>query len=70
MFNAAWSWLFFGLHNPVLGLVDILLLWGALLATTVGFWYTQRLAGALMAPYLLWVTFAASLNLAIWLLNA
>ncbi len=70
VFNAAWSWLFFGLHRPGLGLVDILLLWAVLLVTTVGFWYVHRLAGALMTPYLLWVTFASSLNLAIWLLNA
>jgi benzodiazapine receptor len=41
-----------------------------ILATTVVFWPISRLAGGLMVPYLLWVTFAAALNFAIWRLNA
>jgi tryptophan-rich sensory protein len=70
VFNGGWSWLFFGLHSPILGLVDILLLWITLLATTVAFWRRHRAAGALLMPYLLWVTFAAALNIAVWRLNA
>jgi translocator protein len=69
VFNAAWSWLFFGLHSPGLGFVDILLLWIAIAATTIAFWQRSRLAGLLFVPYLAWVSFAAVLNLGIWRLN-
>ncbi len=69
VFNALWSPLFFGLHNPVLGFVDIVLLWTALVFTVLAFWKVSRVAGGLLVPYLLWVTFAASLNLALWRLN-
>ncbi len=68
-FNAAWSWLFFYLRNPLAGLVDIALLWLALLATMVSFFRRRRLAGLLLVPYLLWVSFAAALNAAIYWLN-
>ena len=70
IFNAAWSWLFFGLHNPGAAFVDIILLWLAIVATTVLFWRRSTSAGMLFLPYLLWVTFAAALNCAIWRLNA
>jgi translocator protein len=68
-FNALWSPLFFGLRNPGLAFVDITLLWLALLATLVAFWKVRPLAGALLIPYLLWVTFATVLNFSIWQLN-
>ena len=68
--NVAWSWLFFGLRNPALGFIDILLLWVAIAATIVAFWRQSVLAGLLFVPYLSWVTFAACLNYSIWLLNA
>jgi translocator protein len=68
-FNAAWSWLFFGLHSPVLGFADILVLWTAIVATTIVFWRRSVAAGILFVPYLAWVTFAAVLNLAVWRLN-
>jgi benzodiazapine receptor len=70
IFNALWSPLFFGLKNPALAFVDIVLLWLALLATLVVFWRTSRLAGALLVPYLAWVSFAAALNYALWQLNS
>lgn len=70
LLNAAWSGLFFGLRNPGLALIEIVLLWGAILATTVAFARISPLAAGLMTPYLLWVTFAAVLNGAIWRLNA
>jgi tryptophan-rich sensory protein len=69
VFNALWSPLFFGLRNPVLGLVDIAMLWLALLFTTVAFWKVHPLAGALLAPYVAWVTFAGVLNFTLWRLN-
>jgi benzodiazapine receptor len=68
--NVAWSWLFFGLRSPGLGLIDILLLWIAIAATLASFWRRTTAAGLLLAPYLAWVTFAAVLNFAIWRLNA
>jgi benzodiazapine receptor len=66
----AWSWLFFGLRNPGLGFVDIILLWIAIAATLVAFWRRSALAGLLFVPYLAWVTLAAVLNYSIWQLNA
>lgn len=67
--NGAWSWLFFGLHRPGLALAEIVVLWLAILATTVLFWRRRPLAGALLVPYLIWVAFAAALNFALWRLN-
>lgn len=68
--NVAWSGLFFGLRRPDLALLEIVALWLAILATLVAFARVRPLAGWLMAPYLLWVTFAAALNFALWRLNA
>ena len=67
--NAAWSFLFFGARSPLAGLLDILLLWGAIVVTLALFRRVDRLAAWLLAPYLLWVTFAAALNFSIWRLN-
>lgn len=68
--NFAWSFLFFGLRSPLLGLIDIVALWLAILATMAAFAPISRLAFWLMVPYWLWVTYAASLNLGILILNA
>lgn len=68
-FNAAWTPLFFGLHRPDLAFVDIVLLW-LVLAVTVRLFLKHTVAAALLLiPYLLWVSFAAALNFAIWRLN-
>lgn len=67
--NLAWSGLFFALRSPGWALVEIGVLWLAILATTVLFFRHSTWAGALMAPYLAWVTFAAVLNAAIVRLN-
>lgn len=67
--NAAWSVLFFGLQNPGAALVDIVLLWLAIVFTAVLFWPINAWAAALMIPYLLWVGFAAALNFQIWRMN-
>ena len=67
--NAAWSPLFFGLHCPGIAFVDIVLLWLALAATVWLFLRRSAVAGLLLVPYLLWVSFAAALNFAIWRLN-
>jgi len=67
--NAAWSWLFFGLHRPAIAFADILAMWVAILATLVAFWAVRPLAGWLLVPYLAWVSFASALNGAVWRLN-
>ena len=68
-FNAAWSWLFFAWHLGVLSLANILVLWILIVATLVSFWRVRPLAGALLIPYLLWVSFASALNYSLWQLN-
>jgi translocator protein len=67
--NALWSWLFFGWHLGALAFVDILLLWPLIAVTMLLFARIDRVAGLLLIPYLLWVTFAAVLNYAVWQLN-
>ena len=67
--NAAWSWLFFGLHRIGIALLEILVLLTLIAATTMAFWRRERLAGGLMIPYLAWVAFASVLNAALWVLN-
>jgi tryptophan-rich sensory protein len=68
--NAAWSWLFFGLHSPGAAFVDVVLLWVAIVASMLAFLLRSSIAGLLFVPYLAWVSFAAVLNFAIWRLNA
>jgi tryptophan-rich sensory protein len=68
--NALWSPLFFGLQSPGWAFVDISLLWLALVGTVVVFWQVRPSAGLLLLPYLVWVSFASALNLAIWRLNS
>ena len=67
--NPLWSILFFGLRSPLTGLVDIVLLWLAILATIVLFFRVSVPAGVLLLPYIAWVTFAALLNAAVYCLN-
>jgi benzodiazapine receptor len=67
--NSLWSWLFFTWLLGALAFADIVFLWGLIAATIVSFWRVRPLAGALLIPYLLWVTFAAALNFSVWQLN-
>lgn len=67
--NALWSWLFFAWHRGALAFVDIALLWVLIVATAIAFWRIRLLAGALLLPYLAWVSFASALNYAVWHLN-
>jgi benzodiazapine receptor len=67
--NAAWSWLFFGLHRPDLAFLDIAAMWALIVACVVAFRGVDVVAAWLFVPYLLWVTFASALNLRIWMLN-
>lgn len=67
--NFLWSWLFFYLENPLLGMLDIVMLWLAIIATIIAFKRHSPVAAVLLIPYLLWVTYAARLNFLIWLNN-
>ncbi|MCO6147183.1 TspO/MBR family protein [Flavobacterium sp. NRK1] len=67
--NALWSFIFFGLHNPMLALIEIILLWLMIYETFVLFNKVHKIAGYLFIPYILWVTFALVLNASIWWLN-
>ncbi len=67
--NALWSWLFFAWHKGGWAFADILLLWMFVLAISMDFWRVRPLAGALLLPYLAWVSFAAALNFEAWQLN-
>lgn len=69
VFNALWSILFFGLHNPLLGLLDILILLSLIVIITIKFYRLDRVAAYLLLPYLVWVAFATLLNFSIWQLN-
>ena len=67
--NAAWTPIFFGLHRPDLAFVEIVVLWLSIVATMAAFHPVNAAAAWLLLPYLLWVTFAAALNFAVWRLN-
>lgn len=67
--NALWSYLFFGLMNPMLALLEIVILWLMIYETYVQFGKINKIAGYLFIPYLLWVSFAMVLNASIWWLN-
>ena len=69
VFNALWTPLFFGIHQPGLALVDIIALWLAITATTFTFYSVSKVAAGLFVPYWLWVSFATLLNASIWWLN-
>jgi len=67
--NALWSYLFFGLKNPMLAGIEIVLLWLMIFETYSKFVKINKIAGYLFIPYLLWVSFAMVLNGSIWWLN-
>jgi len=67
--NALWSVVFFGLESPLYGFIVIVALWIAILFTMLRFFKLSTLAGSLLLPYIGWVSFAAVLNLTIWLIN-
>ena len=68
--NVLWSLLFFRLQRPDWALLDVGVLWSSVLALVIVVGRRDRGAGALLAPYLAWVSFASFLNLTIVALNA
>ncbi len=67
--NALWSIFFFGLRSPGAALINLVVLWLVLIRLYLRFRAADRLAGWLWLPYVLWVSFAATLNAAIWEFN-
>ncbi|MEM8844035.1 MAG: TspO/MBR family protein [Pseudomonadota bacterium] len=67
--NTLWSWLFFAWQYGSLSFLDIIVLWVLILLTIIHFWRVSSLAGLLLIPYWLWVSFAMVLNFTIWQLN-
>lgn len=67
--NALWTPVFFGLRRLGGGLLVLSLLWLAVVLTTLVFSVIDPWAGALLAPYVVWVSYAGALNLSIWKRN-
>jgi len=68
--NVLWSIIFFSLKSPFYAFIEIVILWTAILLTIIWFRKISKTAGYLLVPYILWVSFAAVLNLSIFLLNS
>ncbi|HMO07127.1 MAG TPA: tryptophan-rich sensory protein [Paracoccaceae bacterium] len=68
-FNTLWTPVFFGLRRMGAAMVVIAGLWAFVALATASFWALDPVAGALMAPYLLWVTIAGALNWTVWRMN-
>ncbi len=68
-FNFLWTFFFFYLQSPLLAFIDISILFVSILVTILLFWKLSKKAAILLAPYFIWVGYALTLNLAIWLLN-
>jgi translocator protein len=69
LLNFLWSVVFFGAHQPLLAFVIIVALWVNILALIVLFYKYSHPSAYMLVPYLLWVSFASILNLAIIILN-
>jgi benzodiazapine receptor len=67
--NALWTWLFFTWRLGALAFAEILVLWVLILCTIVAFWRVRPIAGALLLPYLAWVTLASALTYSVWKRN-
>lgn len=67
--NGLWSWLFFAWREGRWAFIEIVVLWVLIAATVAAFWRVRALAGALLLPYLAWVSFATALAYETWQLN-
>jgi tryptophan-rich sensory protein len=67
--NAAWSWMFFAVHSPLLGIINIVPQWLIIIATIVAFHRLNKIAAWCVFPLAAWVAFAGILNITIWRLN-
>ena len=69
IFNVFWPIIFFGLRSPGWAFVEIIFLWLVILATIILFAKISRPAAWLLAPYIIWVSFAGYLNFSVWQLS-
>jgi len=69
IFNAMWSWLFFGMRRMDYAFVDVTFMWLSIAAFIVLAWQISPWASLLFVPYLVWTTIAAALNLTVWRMN-
>jgi translocator protein len=69
VFNAAWSIIFFEFHQMFIALLVIIALWIMILMLIARFYELNKIAGYLLIPYILWVSFASVLNASLWMLN-
>lgn len=67
--NILWSVIFFGMQQPGLAFFELLMLWVAIVYLFINFFRISKVAGYLLLPYLLWVSFAGVLNYLLWTLN-
>ena len=67
--NVLWSYLFFGLRNPLFGFIGIVALWLSIIVTIVYFYKVDKKSAYLLMPYILWVSFAMLLNYFVMILN-
>lgn len=67
--NGIWSFLFFGRHWILISFIEIAILWCFILLTIIKFYALSPVAGLILIPYLLWVSFASVLNFSFWMLN-
>jgi len=67
--NALWTWLFFAWRQGGIALAELSVLWVMIVVMVAMFWKLHRIAGALLVPYLCWVSFAGVLNFTLWRLN-
>jgi benzodiazapine receptor len=67
--NIIWSYLFFGLESPLLGFIDIILLWVMIVVTIRAFYRVKTSAAHLLIPYIAWVSLASALNGAVYFMN-
>jgi len=68
--NLAWSQIFFKQHWIGAAFAEVLCIWAAIGGTILLFWRVSPLGGALLLPYIVWVSFASVLNGAYWRLNS
>ena len=69
VFNALWSYFFFGIRRMDIAFVDALLMWVTVALFIVLAAQVSTVAALLFVPYLIWVTIAATLNRTVWRLN-
>ena len=69
VFNGLWSLVFFGLKNPLLALIIILILWILIQRSIFWFRLVDRKSAIMLYPYIAWVSFATLLNTGIVYLN-